>query len=87
MTIYAPAPPAFDCAICGDRHTPDRWRMRCDGTLPIAPLCRRCEIAYGGGQYDRNRDHRMIRQVKALATALDCEAYRQTHERGRHARA
>jgi len=79
MVIYAPAPPPFACAICGHEWVPDRWHTRCDGNLPIQPICRRCESDYGGGRNDRNRDRRIIWQLKALASAIDCEAYRRHH--------
>lgn len=81
MTIYAPPCPAFTCAICAEAYDPtDYWqRLRYGPTQPIPPLCNDCSHAWGtriGGIGDLNRDRRIIRQISALAAAIETEAYR-----------
>lgn len=87
MTIYAAPPPSFDCAICGEAYDAEgywnRWRYGPD--LPIPPLCNSCSHDYGraiGGPGDRNRDRRIIRQISALAAAIDIEAHRAQRGKG-----
>ena len=83
MVIYAPIPQPFTCAICCKPWQQDRWSWGPD--LPIPPLCHSCNMAWGsavGDQGDRNRDRRIIRQISALATAIDVEAYRAQRKEG-----
>lgn len=77
MTIYAPSPPAFRCAICSVEYIPTPFGWSPD--LPIPPLCRWCNNNWGrciGGIGDRNRDRRIMRMISALAEAIQVEACR-----------
>lgn len=81
MTIYAPSCPAFTCAICAEVFDPTDPRNRWSHghTQPIPPLCKNCSHTWGtgiGGIGDLNRDRRIIRQISALAAAIETEAYR-----------
>lgn len=78
MTIHPPPPQPFSCVICGAPQMTDPWSKWRGAANPIPPLCVRCEKDYGkaiGGWGDLNRDRRLIRQIYALATALDTTAY------------
>ena len=86
MTIYAPRPAPFTCAICCEPQMGDGspWSVHCwAGSYPIPPLCNSCARTWGraiGGIGDLNRDRRIIRQIFALAEALQTEAFRQLHK-------
>lgn len=83
MPIYAPPPPPFRCAICGDDYVKPSWGWGPD--LPIPPLCGRCNQDWGkavGGYADRNRDRRILRMIWALAAAIEVEAHRATRNEG-----
>lgn len=85
MTIYAPPPPPFTCAICLEPWAPDLWSFTYGPDLPIPPVCHRCNMDWGrsiGAHGDRNRDRRIIRQIAALAAAIDVEAHRSQHREG-----
>ena len=87
MTIYAPNPQPFTCAICLKPWAADQWSFTYGPDLPIPPLCHRCNMTWGrsvGGQGDRNRDRRIIRQIFALAEAITVEAHRAEHKKGHH---
>lgn len=71
-------PPPFDCAICGAPQMRGQWDRYRGPDMPIPPLCLRCEKNWGkavGGWGDRNPDRRLIRQVSALAAAIDATAH------------
>lgn len=85
MTIYAPPPPPFTCAICCEDWAPRPWMDGWSADLPIPPICTHCNTKWGraiGGWGDRNRDRRIIRQIAALAAAIDVEAHRAQHREG-----
>lgn len=85
MTVYAPTPQPFTCAICLKPWAPSKWAITWRADMPIPPLCRTCSDDWGtaiGGWQDRNRDRRVIRQISALASAIEVEAYRIQHNMG-----
>lgn len=85
MTIYAPPPPPFTCAICLTDWEYSPWIGGWSPTLPIQPVCVQCNQTWGkavGGWADHNRDRRIIRQISALAAAIDVEAHRAQSRRG-----
>lgn len=73
------AEPDFTCAIC-QCNVEMRWSMgrRFD---PLAPICRYCEMEYGGNGRGQSggafRDRREVVRGMALAEALRCEAAQQ----------
>ena len=79
MTIYADPSPPFDCVICGRPQMNSPWDAYPKAYSAIAPICCTCEQGYGRapmiGVGRNNRDHRLIRQVSALAEALARTAY------------
>lgn len=77
MTIYPAKAAPFRCAIC-DREGPPQWDHRERTT--VAPLCYRCERDWGGGGGLAARmDHRLARQIRALAEVIACTAHCQQH--------
>jgi hypothetical protein len=92
MTIYPARPPAFTCAICGtqrDYSAQHYWPNADARQYDIPPICRQCEDTWGkgasiGGLGDLNRDRRIARQIFALASRLEVEAYRSKHRMRPH---
>ena len=78
MTVHLPYPDPFNCAICltprGDGATWQRFGDRHRRDMP--PICWRCEQEWGTGPYgiDTMLDHRLKRQLSAMANAIAAEA-------------
>ena len=68
MPIYPPKAEPFCCVIC-DRVVPDMWESPDRRAIP--PLCFLCEqFEWGAGLFVMNRDKRLVKQISALANAL-----------------
>lgn len=78
MTIYPTPPAPFHCAICNRPQMLGLWDKHLGPEMPIPPLCRYCEKYWGkaiGGWGDRKPDHRIIRQISALAAVIEATAH------------
>lgn len=80
MTRYLAFAEPFTCAICGKACGDDRGQVWPRWTGPsrrdLPPICWNCEQDWGTGPWatDVMLDHRLKRQVSALANALAAEA-------------
>ncbi|MAB00144.1 MAG: hypothetical protein CMN87_12300 [Stappia sp.] len=65
----------FDCVICR-RHISNRWPQHAP-TMSLKPVCQMCETDYGRrcGTAGTIRDRRILRQLSAVAEALNCAAH------------
>lgn len=90
MSIFLPYPDPFDCAICGKTcGAPDApmWqRLGSAHRRDLPPICWSCEQDWGYGGYaiDVMLDHRLKRQISALANVLQAEAARRAAGYGGH---